>query len=235
MAINDFALLADAEDWLRLIVPAVFVIIWVISQIASLGGGNKNAGPRHLPQQPKAGLAREIESFLNQVKKGQAADGGGPKPVAAQPQAPRQQPNRPRREPLQPQRAHKPLRPARAEVVEAELVEPQLARRGTTKETLRQRGARRDKQRQEPKPSARDAVDQADERMTERLHQAFDRDLGELVDTSDDGRNKDMSSDQVDMPAIPTTAEAVRDMLASPESIRTAVILSEILRRPGPL
>ena len=70
-------------------------------------------------------------------------------------------------------------------------------------------------------------VASSDERLEERLHQKFDHRLGKL--------SSDVAgpSDDAEAEAEPSSASRIKAMLSGPNGVRDAVILSEILRRPG--
>ncbi len=79
-------------------------------------------------------------------------------------------------------------------------------------------------------------VDHADDRMEAHMHEYFEHQLGELGAST--SRAADSTLDD-DLPAGHTpesrhkpAAFNIRKLLASPASIRDAIVLSEILRRP---
>lgn len=233
-------LFAGIDDWLQFLVPAVFVIIWIVSQFMGMVG-QKPARPRRQPgqpQQPGRGLADQIDAFLKQVQQAQQDQQdrarGKVRPQRAAPPQPAEMPGAPRRRP-------EPLAgPQQPEVVEAELIEPERVEPPPVK--LR-RAARQQKSppRHGRPPRAipveratAEPVDLADEKMAEHMQQVFDHEVGALADTSDAIHEKDAIKKGSPTVEIPTTAQAIRDMLAEPQSVRKAVILSEILRRPEP-
>jgi hypothetical protein len=69
-------------------------------------------------------------------------------------------------------------------------------------------------------------VGQSDERLEARLHQKFDHDLTSLDDRETTKSAPPGSAKK------PSVAASIADMLKEPDSIRNAVILSEILTRP---
>jgi hypothetical protein len=222
--------LAGIDDWLQFLVPAVFVIIWIISQVMGAAGQKPAPPPRRQqprPPKPAGGLAQEIDAFLKQVQQARGAEQAGQRPAAAPQQ--RAQPVRVER---QPEQLVQPLRP---DIVEAELVEP-LAPSSPPSKPLSQRRSR--PQPELPRRTARaeqqkaDRVDLADEKMAAHMQQVFGHELGALADTSDAIHEKAESKKDSEGVDIPTTSHAVRDILAQPASVRQAVILSEILRRP---
>lgn len=75
-------------------------------------------------------------------------------------------------------------------------------------------------------------VDQADDKMEQHLHSVFEHDLGQLgarTATAADSILDDDSPGQQLVPVEPTDYLA---LLQDPDSIRQAIILSEILARP---
>lgn len=91
-------LLAAGLDWLEGLLPLLFVLFWIISQIRALfrGAGRAEKPPRPVviarpppvPARPDAGnerIAREIEEFLRERTRG----GPAPRPTAPRPQPPK--------------------------------------------------------------------------------------------------------------------------------------------------
>jgi len=70
-------------------------------------------------------------------------------------------------------------------------------------------------------------VDAADSKMQAHLHQVFDHKLGQLK--SSGGETALVTGDRT---AAELSLEQIRRMLRSPESIRDAIVMSEVLRRP---
>ena len=77
-------------------------------------------------------------------------------------------------------------------------------------------------------------IEQTDERLSAHLHDTFDHRVGSMDDSSTfvdtDGEN--VSDPSTDDQSEPFAAE-IAEMLRSRGSVRNAVILSEILRRPS--
>jgi hypothetical protein len=70
-------------------------------------------------------------------------------------------------------------------------------------------------------------VGQADDKLQERLHEKFDRDLGRIhgdTVTDDTGVGRPGG--------VPSTATEIVEVFRNPKSIRQAIILNEILKRP---
>lgn len=69
-------------------------------------------------------------------------------------------------------------------------------------------------------------VRKADEQFDVQLHQKFDHELGSLA-----GRRTETAADQPTAERV-TPADQIAALLASPEGVRQAIVLNEILRRP---
>jgi hypothetical protein len=154
--------------------------------------------------------AAEAQARAQQQKK--------PAPAAPRPAGPPQR-EEPRR-----------LVPARSElpkVVEAEVIDAELAETGDSVSrhvSQHLRGA------EEIAAHTRQLgaeVDSADEKLEAHLHQVFDHELGRL---------KNMASQTAATPPPPpapdVTAHELLTLLRSPESIRDAIVMAEVLRRP---
>jgi hypothetical protein len=111
--------LAAGLDWLETLLPVLFVMIWIVSQVAGVirkvaGGGAKPAAERRPPPLPAGRgpandpqaeeLRREIEVFLQKVDRG--ARTVGPTPVEAEGRrdssAERRRPRKPKQKPTPP-------------------------------------------------------------------------------------------------------------------------------------
>jgi hypothetical protein len=71
-------------------------------------------------------------------------------------------------------------------------------------------------------------VDQADEKLESHLHQVFDHQVGRLKTTATDYAALAAS----DAKRTGFTAGSIAGMLLSPDNLRNAIILGEILKRP---
>jgi hypothetical protein len=176
-------------------------------------------------------MADEVEEFLRRVAQMRAqaeaqarAQQQRPRPAAPPPPPPPQQVAPAR---LVPARSELSVQePAQAEIVDAELADSgervgrQVARdmRGTEQiaSHARQLG---------------DEVDQADEKLEAHLHQVFDHQLGRLKKTATDQAAPAASAAK----RLGFTAGSIADLLHSPENLRNAIILGEILKRPEEL
>ena len=69
-------------------------------------------------------------------------------------------------------------------------------------------------------------VDLADDKLEAHLHQVFDHQLGRLKKSSIEAGHQGRQA------ANDLTAGQIQKMLLTPQSIRDAIILGEILRRP---
>ena len=99
-------LLAAGLDWLEGLLPVLFVVLWIASQVMNLFRGAKQPEARPLPPRPqplpRGGAAdgraaddihREVEEFLRRSLEGQQRPGAGPETGPAKP--PRRRPRRP--------------------------------------------------------------------------------------------------------------------------------------------
>lgn len=69
-------------------------------------------------------------------------------------------------------------------------------------------------------------IAQSDDRLEARLHEKFDHKLGKL-------ESRKAETVKPVEPQVPSTAEAIAKMLSSPDGMRQAVVLNEILQRPS--
>lgn len=91
-------LFAAGFDWLEGLLPLLFVIFWIVSQVVNVvrrvaGGGPPAAPPARPPRRPVAGeppadvrvqLERQIEEFLREARGGQQQPTPRPAPLAQQ-------------------------------------------------------------------------------------------------------------------------------------------------------
>ena len=109
---------------------------------------------------------------------------------------------------------------------EAEIIDAELAVRGDNVGRHVAQHERRTEQIAEHARHLGEEVDLADDKLEAHLHQVFDHDLGRLkksnIEAGAQGRQA----------AGDLTAGQLQQMLRTPQSIREAIIMSEILRRP---
>ena len=220
------------EEILRVIVPIIFVIIWVLSQV--LGKRNKPVKPRQgAPQRPVGppkNISDEIESFLKQV-----ADKRGAEPPAQiellEPDEFIPQQPAPRRAPVE----LPPLviEPAAADLA-AEELRPVLSSRGEVSAHVEGHiGASSFAERTS---RLGEDVDQIDDDVDERIHQEFDHHIGNIAHV--ESAKADAAFDRHDMTVWEesqtdtSVAASLADVFKDPQSIRRAIILNEILRPP---
>ncbi len=171
-------------------------------------------------------MADEVEEFLRRVAQMRAqaeAQARGqqqrPKPQAAPPPPPAPPP--PAR--LVPARQEVVyLEPAEAEIVDAELTEigDNVGRHVTQHLSGTQQIAAHAQQ-------LGYEVDLADDKLEARLHQVFDHQLGRLKSTA----SSTAATPHASLAADVTVSEMLH-MLRSPQSIRDAIVMAEVLRRP---
>jgi hypothetical protein len=171
-------------------------------------------------------MARDIEEFLKKATERRAAQQQGRTAAPANP--PRQPVDAPAQNREQPRPILRPPMPAATPVIvddeEVEIVDPiglsvsqHVSRHIDTKDIT----SRAD--------SLGDEVALADDKMDARLHQKFDHGLGSLADQKSKHAGKKSSKKKI---RALTPAQNVFEMLRSPKSIRDAILISEILKRP---
>lgn len=237
-------LFAAIGDWLQFLIPLVFFIIYAINQLLS---GNKTKPqpppprnpPRRKPEverplrseQPaappnkparggQAQLNAEIEEFL---KRAEQRRGEGPRreTLAQRPPEP------PQRRPAPPEPAQR--RPAPLEPVGGSEGERRRELSSVATSVEQHLGNRGFSQRAE---HLADDIARSDENMEEHLKQVFGHRLGTLGEPSP-GRLTSTTDVAATISAdASSTILALADMLTSPQKIRQAIVLREILDRP---
>lgn len=217
-------LLADFE-WVKLIIPAIMVLGWALSQLARMGQKSQAEGQRNelddeddyqawydeAERQPAENsqdpIANEIETFLRKVRGEDPPASQGSSPVRPTPVV-----------------ARTPLRdePPVAEPIAATVIETVAGRTGTHDATGDRFAAQASRLGAD--------VGHTGERVEQHMQEAFDHAVGSLADTSTPAEGAHDLGDE-DF-SIPVSASEYRDLLNSPESIRKAVVLNEILSRP---
>ncbi|MFP6694500.1 MAG: hypothetical protein VB875_15870 [Pirellulales bacterium] len=193
-------------DWFQGLIPVIVIIFWVLSQVMGRNQAKQQQG-KAAPPKIDGGVRGEIDSFLRQIKEraGLPQEIDDDEDVESQPQA-------------------MEAELVEQHVMEAELVEQHGIRRlvGTTDERF---GARSEKLGAE--------VGFADDKMDFHVHQVFDHNVGALHRSTDK-----QSGDEEAVPAqsgseVPKAASDIRDMLSGARGVRKAIIMSEIINRPG--
>jgi hypothetical protein len=174
----------------------------------------------------------EVEEFLRRVAqmRAQAEQQG----QAQQPRQERQQPARQPRKPPAARPAPQP-RPSRPPLgaglptspIDVEIVDAELADTADRFGKRVQSDLRETEQIAEHTRHLGEEVDGADSKMQAHLHQVFDHKLGHLK--SSGGETALVTADRT---AAELSLDQIRRMLRSPQSVRDAIIMSEILRRP---
>jgi hypothetical protein len=127
-----------------------------------------------------------------------------------------QQPARPR-----PRRIGEIVEPADAEIVLAEPVD----QRGSVAEHVAEHLDTSDISRHVSSLGA--DVGQADDRLEARIHEKFDRDLSKLDDRFEESAGADQQSKTEE-----SMAAEIAQLFRTPQSVRQAIVLNEILQRP---
>ena len=177
----------------------------------------------------------EVEEFLKRVAQmRQAAEAQAkaqqqrPKPVAPATAPPQRNVPPPPPRPAPPQRLVPPrqeityVEPPQAELVEADVVDRSEGFSRRVAQDLRGSA-----QIAEHTRRLGEEVDLADDKLAAHLHQVFDHDLGRLKKTASESAGAPIAA-----AASEVTVSELLKLLRSPDSIRDAIIMSEVLKRP---
>lgn len=202
--------LADIVDVIKVVVPLVFVVIYVLSQVMGANPKKPPARPQgNRPQPPPGGkdLRKEIEVFLQQAQ-----------------QKAHEQQKRGQRVRPQTKRRRRPPERERELPVEAEVIEPVEIEERHLSSTV---GKLESSIKGTHFKHLTSQIEQADERMEEHVHQAFDHAVGHL---GHGAMAVGGAGSALDGPeGLPAK---IVQMLRSPDGMRQAVVLNEILQRP---
>jgi hypothetical protein len=197
-------------DWLQALIPVIFIVFWVLSQVMGGDGAKKKqAPPQGQPAPPNndGGVRGEIDSFLRQMKEqaGIPVDG--------------EDEDWDDIEDVEPT--------ARPQVMEAELVDPHgspLTARHSIDQTDERFDARSERLGME--------VGSADEKMDSHVHQVFDHELSAIGHESDEHSQDTDGAPSISRRKVSKVAGDIRQMLSGAQGVRKAVIMSEIINRP---
>lgn len=160
-------------------------------------------------------MAKDIEEFLKMA----AARRREAQPTQSAP-APTQPP-RPAPQKVPPKQKKPPTRPSLVSESEIEVVTP---RESVAKHVEKRIDTRRIQKQVE---KLGEKVGQADDILEARLHQTFDHQVGRLAQPG-----SATAGSEVKPQALPRTARTLAAMIASPQNVQQAIIMSEILKRP---
>ncbi len=171
----------------------------------------------------------EVEEFLRRVAqmRAQAEAQARGRDMTAQQQrpAPPRPPQKPQRPPpparLVPQPAPTP-QALPVEIIDADLADTSERLGQRVRSDLRESDAIAEHTRH-----LGEEVDSADSKMQAHLQQVFDHKLGQLKTTG--GATALVTAERT---AAELSLDQIRRMLAAPQSVRDAIIMSEVLRRP---
>lgn len=211
-------------DWIGVVVFLVIMIISAISQMA----GNKKEAPRPKPRprppvRPAQGrpaqagpgrqdpVAGELEDFLRR-----AAGGGGQQPARRPPPTP----------PARPQPRPPVARPVVAEPVVAEAADDLEIIESVADHMSHSQGKSRFPSQLSRSPAEKDDV-----------RRKFDQPVGQFGSTQEKAHAAALAEQEANAAEVvesmpPTAAAGLSAMLASPTSLRQAILLKEILERP---
>jgi hypothetical protein len=237
-------LLAAGGDVLGWLIPVVFFVIWVINQVLAAKGNaqqqqqRQRRGAPQRPQEramrpPQAGgrdaapeargqtaqLNEEIEQFLKRA--GQRRGEGQQRERASRP--PESRPRAPKQPPA-------PPRPSLRETpVDADVVSGDESRRDSVAASVEkhlQTGTF-----EKRAAHLADDITRADQQMEQHLQEAFNRRVGTLAGTPvASAPVTDAATAPVE--DTPSAAAAFAQILRTPQGMREAIVLGEILARP---
>ncbi|HEY1600717.1 MAG TPA: hypothetical protein VGG64_14000 [Pirellulales bacterium] len=206
---------ADAE-WIKLVIPIVMFSIYILNML--LGAKSPAAkqararqqarvNPPPPPAADKQRVEDEVGEFLRRAAQQRSGKENRPAPAA------------------QPAKPPKPVRKPLAETAASREIATPTAVEGrprTLATSITESYARRN---QPERPVASTEITQSVESMESRLAQTFDHALGAISGSPAGGEKT---------PAMPmsSTANELVAMLRDPQSIREAIVISEVLRRP---
>ena len=184
-------------------------------------------------------MARDIEEFLRRAaerrkkQQQQQKQGGGRPPAAKPPQ--RQQPAQ-RRQPQPPaQPRRQPPKPQRPRTLvddrEIKFVSPKTQQKHDMRNESVQEHVKHYINTQDIADHAEhlgERLSQTDERVDERIHKTFDHSIGKL------GRKPSVTDSITESTGddVSPIAQDLLELLSKPKTIRQAILVSEILRRP---
>lgn len=210
----------DAEDIGKMIAVAIPILIgigsFLLQQFQKAGPGQRPAQQRPArPQGAPAGgggtPADEVEEFLKRVAQRRGAQ-PAQRAEAARPAAPAAKP-------VSPPPVPKQKKGRRAKQMGSEVDEH-------VKQTL-------DARKFEERAAQMTTVDRADEAMSEHVKSVFEHRIGQFETETITDEGPQASAEAVAPPSLqPSPAEGLAAALRSPEGMRRAVILGEVLRRP---
>ncbi len=174
-----------------------------------------------MPSDLEKFLQQAAERLAQKVNEGQRPTqpkpaSGGNQPPVARPQ-PSAGPSRPSRPATGSTRSAE-RRPLQAEIVDAEIIEPQTNRRESGPNRLSNIDTR---------PGLAQQISQTDERMVEHMHDVFDHEVSNLRKPTGQGETEK----SIDLQRRQQQVSPLVDMLRQPDSLRAAFIASEIFKR----
>jgi hypothetical protein len=244
-----------AANWDELIsfgVGLVFLIVWLVNQISD---AKKKAMPLPMPadqpqeamvEPPKPAandpLRNQVDDFLRRVNERAREIAGEPQKPAAQPasrqrpsdeivvlldEAPPQRLREARAPTLQPAAQQPPQQPPQRQPRRERQPKGQRGKGKSVAEHVAERVGSSTRQMREEVSHLGERVIQADKQFDVQLEQKFGHRLGSLSDSTAENARKESAT-----PKAATPAAQIAALLASPDGIRQAIVLNEILRRP---
>ena len=231
MMFGDVLLAAGIGDLLGILVPIVFFVVYVLNQLLSAKADPKQpprnarrrvpqpaerpmrpAQPQRKPQGEAAQLNTEIEQFLKRASSRRSQQPARDRAASA--------PTAPPKAPPAARSDEKPLDVAPIE---------DRPREGVAASVEKHLGSRKFKQWQD---HLAEDVSQSDEEMERHLQQVFHHRLGTLGGETADASTQGADVQTMVIKDAPSAAAAFAQLLRTPEGMRQALVVSEILTRP---
>jgi hypothetical protein len=243
-------ILADIGELIGAVVTLLALFFWIIQKVADANKAMKRPARQQVvrPQAAAGGpanapalggqadpLRNQVEEFLRRANQGQqAVRPGAPPRQPVQPardievlvdDVPLERPRRAVGEPLRPMTPQLSSSPAAGKPVEKRPGRPPQRKRQTAVEQADERIAARAKSMARHASTLGQRIVTEDAQFDVQLKAKFDHTVGTLAGSP-------VSSTELAQAAPDTPAAQIAAMLASPEGVRQAIVLNEILNRP---
>jgi hypothetical protein len=244
-----FVLLAGIEDVVGILMALLVPLLWVVKQIADASkqakapdGPQPAAAPHAQPQVPRQAAGQQADPLRNQVEEFLRRAGRGPQAERARPA--RQDieillddeaaASRPPAEPLRPAAAASkttgPVMPAAPQVSPQTPPRRSVAprKRKSLAERATERAAARASKIAEHTSHLGQRIIEDDQQFDVQLKAKFDHSVGTLTGSAVTAAEQAAAA----VSAAETPAAQIAAMLATPDGVRQAIVVNEILRRP---
>ena len=246
-------LLADIREVIGIVMALLIPLLWVVKQIANAAkqgqeaDGAQPAAPRQAePPAPRQAAGQQADPLRNQVEEFLRRAGRAPQAERARPVSrdvellidDEPAPPRPMAEPLRPLEARSTPgpKPAAASMPVAPQIPPQQPPRRSVvprqRKTLAERATERASARASKLATQTSHLGQRiiedDQQFDVQLKAKFDHTVGTLTGSTVNAAEQAAAA----LSAAETPAAQIAAMLATPDGVRQAIVVNEILRRP---